>query len=245
MFSSYAYVLGGEISQSHLRLRKTAEDVLMSTKFQDVLIWLLHKHQLNRAQLLRVSRSMWGFPEIGVPQNGWFIKEHPIKMDDLGVLLFLETSMSTQLSTVKACQTDLFVSSCYLQKRKIHGTHDASMGRRVYVPIHENHTNQLDSWIGKYTVRRMDASWMGVSSQQQRLAGETPPLCWGTSNEGCQAGRKICHAENQQHVIIQVVGQEGYLRYYIHAMSPQNPWKHERFWPPKNQVIYHQKPLKL
>ena len=155
---------------------------------------------------------MWGFPEIGVPQNGWFIKEHPIKMDDLGVLLFLETSMSTQLSTVKACQTDLFVSSCYLQKRKIHGTHDASMGRRVYVPIHENHTNQLDSWIGKYTVRRMDASWMGVSSQQQRLAGETPPLCWGTSNEGCPE-RKICHAENQQHVVIQVVGQEGYPIY--------------------------------
>ena len=24
------------------------------------------------------------FPKIGVPQNGWFIMEHPIKMDDLG-----------------------------------------------------------------------------------------------------------------------------------------------------------------
>ena len=23
--------------------------------------------------------------EIGVPQNGWFITENPIKMDDLGV----------------------------------------------------------------------------------------------------------------------------------------------------------------
>ena len=33
-----------------------------------------------------------GFPKIGVPQNGWFIKENPIKMDDLGVSLFLETS---------------------------------------------------------------------------------------------------------------------------------------------------------
>ena len=35
--------------------------------------------------------TKWVFPTIVVPQNGWFTMENSIKMDDLGVPLFLET----------------------------------------------------------------------------------------------------------------------------------------------------------
>ena len=35
-----------------------------------------------------------GVSKIVVPQNGWFIRANPIKMDDLGVPLFLETPIS-------------------------------------------------------------------------------------------------------------------------------------------------------
>ena len=43
------------------------------------------------------TKAMWVFPKIGVPQNGWFIRENLIKMDDLGVPLFLETPMSEHI----------------------------------------------------------------------------------------------------------------------------------------------------
>ena len=38
--------------------------------------------------------SIWMFPKIGVPRNGCFRMENLIKMDDLGVPLFLETPIS-------------------------------------------------------------------------------------------------------------------------------------------------------
>ena len=45
--------------------------------------------------------SIWVFPKIGVPQNGRFLMENPIKMDDLGVPLFSETPICISSSSLE------------------------------------------------------------------------------------------------------------------------------------------------
>ena len=51
--------------------------------------------------------SILVFPKIVVPQNGWFIRENRIKMDDLEVPIFLETPIWC-ISLILYCKNQVY-----------------------------------------------------------------------------------------------------------------------------------------
>ena len=50
-----------------------------------------NQNKVIRVYVSSIGCFTWVFPKIMVPQNEWVIMENPIKMNDLGIPLFLET----------------------------------------------------------------------------------------------------------------------------------------------------------